>query len=141
MADSGGSRYRRFRGTRRWLLCAAVTAVGVTMISPTAVSAHSCPTQTIDVVGTQFVKTAELVRVERAVVTQARVLRRYWHTDCVRFTRGPWQGAATWELSLQTHHDQGDAGGHGGYFLHVDIAHPNAPAWSTLFSHEVMEQL
>lgn len=95
--------------------------------------------QTITVVNDAQVSTAILARVERAVVDQARWLRRYWRTPLIAFGPGGW--VLTIEPSVDGVCISDELGCHADTSSGAVAFVADEPGWSVMFSHEAMETL
>jgi hypothetical protein len=107
------------------------------------VAAATCPAgtpaQQITIVNQSHARAAALALVENAVVAQSLQLRAAWNTPCVAF------GPGGWKLYLKTGTSGEPWGEHfshrGVPYLQVWTGALTWPAWSTVFSHEVVETL
>src|SRR6185437_1913608 len=107
------------------------------------VAAATCPAgipvQKITIVNQSHAHAAALALVENAVVAESLQLRAAWGTPCVAF------GPGGWKLYLKTGTSGEPWGEHfsnrGVPYLQVWTGAVALPAWSTVFSHEVVETL
>lgn len=115
---------------------ALLRAGALTQVEAQAATEPSCPAgvpvQTITVVNQANVRPSALAKVENAIVAQSLQLRTAWGTPCVQFERGGWP------LYLST---DGASDHVTGPVIDVPTGGLSYLAWSSTFSHEVVEAL